>query len=207
VHVLLLVLGAVVLGVVIGLLSGGSIRSLAEAHFRWWPLALAGLVLQVIPIPAMVGPVDRWLGAGLYALSYVLLFVFVAKNIRLPGFVVMGVAFALNALVISVNGGMPVSENAIRSVAGPTGDTAVTRLLVEGGQRHHLAGPGDVLRPLGDVIPVGRPVRGVLSVGDVMALVGAVWVVAGATRKQPAMPDEASVPSVPRAAPDPLPPG
>ena len=172
---------AVVLGLAIGLATGGKVRRVGEIHLRWWGLALAGLGLQLIPVPSMDGSADRWIAAGLYALSYVVLFVFVMMNARRPGFVLLGVGFALNALVIGINGGMPVSEHALRSLAGDRADAAVARLESQGGLRHHLATDDDLLRPIGDVIPIPGPVSGVFSIGDLLALVGATWVIAAAT--------------------------
>jgi hypothetical protein len=179
--VLLLAVIAVVLGLAIGVATGGKIRRVGEIHLRWWGLALAGLGLQLVPVPTMEGSADRWMAAGLYALSYVVLFVFVMVNARRPGFALLGVGFALNALVIGINGGMPVSEHALRSLAGERADAAVARLETEGGLRHHLATSEDVLRPIGDVIPIPGPVSGVFSIGDLLALVGATWVIAAAT--------------------------
>jgi Family of unknown function (DUF5317) len=136
-------------------------------------------------VPTLEGQLDHWLAVGLLAASYAVLLVFVAVNIRLPGFPVVAAGFALNLLVISLNGGMPVSDSALRSAYG-SGYAEMRRDLVEhGGAKHHLAGPDVVLRPLTDVIPVGRPVHLVLSVGDLLFYVGVVWLLAAATRGMP----------------------
>jgi hypothetical protein len=180
----LLVAGAVVVGVLVGLALGGSLRNLAHATFRWWPVAIGGLVLQVVPVPEMDGDVDRWLAVGLLVLSYVALLAFVAVNMRLPGMAVLAVGFLLNAIVISLNGGMPVTESALRAAAGARGGAAVRHLEREGGQKHHLAGQDDVLTPLADVVPIGPPFGQVVSVGDLLAVVGAAWLVAGVTKRR-----------------------
>jgi uncharacterized protein DUF5317 len=176
------IVGAIAGGILIGLLSGGRLRNLAELRLRWWPLALLGLILQLIPVPSMDGQVDRWIAASLLAASYAVLLVFVAANIRLPGFPIVALGFALNLLVISVNGGMPVSDHALHEAYG-SGYADMKRALIEnGGAKHHLAGPGDVLRPLSDVIPVGKPVRLVFSVGDLLFFAGVMWLLVAATR-------------------------
>jgi hypothetical protein len=184
---MLLVVGAIVVGILLGLALGGRLANLAEVTLRWWPLALVGLALQLIPVPSMEGQIDHWLAVGLLAASYAVLLVFVAVNIRLPGFPVVAVGFALNLLVISLNGGMAVSDEALHRAYGPgPGYEKMYRVLVEhGGAKHHLAGPDDVLRPLTDVIPVGGPIRLVLSVGDVLFYVGVVWLLAAATKGLP----------------------
>ena len=172
---MLIVLGAVLLGVAIGLALGGSLATLADARFRWWPLAIVGLSLQVIEVPALKGQLDHWLALGLLIASYVALLVFVAANIRRPGFALVAVGFVLNLLVISLNGGMPVKANALRRAAGPGYPAAVRRLVQTGGTKHHLARSSDVLIPLSDVIAVGRPVRNVFSIGDLTAMAGVLW--------------------------------
>ena len=178
----LLILGAIVMGLLIGLAFGGSLRRLGEAHFRWWPLALIGLALQLVPVPTTAGQLDHRLAIGLLIASYGVLLAFVVANLRKPGFWLIGAGFVLNALAITLNGGMPVSDHALREAAGPYYRQTIHRLVTTGGAKHHLSRPSDVLTPLTDVIPLGPPVRQVLSVGDVVWLLGTVWVVAGATR-------------------------
>jgi len=179
----LLVVGAIVAGALAGLALGGSLRSLAEIRLRWWPLAVIGLAFQLVPVPSLAGQTDHWLGVGLLIASYVALLGFVAMNIRLPGFLLISVGFALNVLVISLNGGMPVSRQALQEAYGPGSfNTVVTDLEASGGAKHHLGRSDDVLVPLSDVIALGSPVHLVMSVGDVFFFLGVTWVIAAATR-------------------------
>jgi hypothetical protein len=176
---MLLAVVGIGVGLAVGFALRGSLRRVAEVRIRWWPLAFLGLAMQALPIPSMDGDVDRWIGAGLLAGSYAVLLVVVAMNIRLPGAPVLMLGFALNALVISLNMGMPVGDGAIKAAAGDRYEHAV-RVLREGDDpKHHLAGPGDVLVQLADVIPVGPPIKQILSVGDVFASVGTAWLAAG----------------------------
>jgi hypothetical protein len=202
--VLLAVVG-IGLGLAIGFGLRGSIGRLTEVHLRWWPLAVLGLAMQVVPVPSADGNLDRWVGAALLAGSYVVLLVFVSLNIGLPGFPLLAVGLALNALVISLNGGMPVGDGAIRAAAGDRYAYAIRQLRSGEDPKHHLAGPGDVLAQLGDVIPVGPPIKQILSVGDVVAIAGTVWLVAGLmlskgskrTGGASPRPEEASSPAAP----------
>jgi hypothetical protein len=178
----LLIVAVIVAGLLVGIALGGDIRTLSELKLRWWPLALIGLGLQLFPVPSMDGQLDRWLGEGLLAGSFVVLLIFVAMNIRLAGFPVIALGFALNLLVISVNGGMPVTEQAIRQAYGSRSPTEITRLREHEGAKHHLARDDDVLLPLADVIPVGAPLHQVLSAGDLVFMVGVFWVIAAATK-------------------------
>ncbi len=173
---------ALVVGVLVGLATGGRLRALTEIRFRWWPLAFVGLALQRLPIPSMAGELDEWIGAGLLVASYLVLLAFVAVNIRLPGFPLLALGFAMNAVVVTVNGGMPVGDSALREAFGSQYQDARQDLVAHGGTKHHLAREDDVLVPLADVIPVGPPVRQVVSVGDIVWLVGTAWAVAGVMR-------------------------
>ena len=179
---MLLILWVIVAGVLVGIALGGDIRTLSDIRLRWWPLALIGLALQLIPIPSMAGQLDHWLAVGLLIASYVVLLVFVAMNIRLPGFPLIAVGFALNLLVISVNGGMPVTVSALRHAYASQYPAEITRLQEHGGAKHHLARDDDVLLPLADVIPLGAPLHQVLSVGDIVFMAGVFWVIAAATK-------------------------
>ncbi len=182
---MLLIAGAIVAGCLAGLAVGGSLRSLAEIRLRWWPLAVIGLAFQLAPVPALKGQADHWLGVGLLIASYVALLGFVIVNARLPGFALISVGFALNVLVISLNGGMPVSGHALAEAYGPSYGTVVTELRASGGAKHHLERSDDVLVPLTDVIALGSPVHLVMSVGDVLFFLGVTWVIAAATRGPP----------------------
>jgi len=178
----LLIAGAIVAGCLAGLAVGGSLRSLAEIRLRWWPLAVIGLAFQLAPVPSLHGQADHWLGVGLLIASYLALLGFVVVNARLPGFALISVGFALNVLVISLNGGMPVSRHALVEAYGSSQGTVVTELKANGGAKHHLARPDDVLVPLTDVIALGSPVHLVMSVGDALFFLGVTWVIAAATR-------------------------
>jgi len=81
-----------------------------------------------------------------------------------------------------VNGGMPVTERALRHAYGSQYTAEITRLHEHGGAKHHLARDDDVLLPLADVIPLGAPLHQVLSVGDIVFMVGVFWVIAAATK-------------------------
>jgi hypothetical protein len=182
---MLLILGAIVAGILVGLILGGSLHQLAEIRLRWWPLAILGLALQLVPVPSLEGRADHWVGVGLLLASYAVLLVFVAVNIRLPGFWMIAVGFALNLLVISVNGGMPVSKHALQRAYGSGYTAILTDLERSGGAKHHIARADDDLLPLTDVIPLGPPVRLVLSAGDVLFFLGVTWVIAAATKGPP----------------------
>jgi hypothetical protein len=179
---MLVILGAAVLGGVIGLLTGGRLKNLAEFHFRWWPLALLGLAMQLIPV-SLNSQRGHLLGVGLLVGSYLVLIVFVLLNLEYRGLWIMAVGFVLNIAVITINGGMPVSNSALRTANGSGYRATLTDLREHGGAKHHLRRPDDDFTAISDVIPVGGPVHQVFSPGDMVALAGLAWVLAEATRE------------------------
>ena len=174
-------------GVAVGYLRGGRLSRLTELKPRYTPLALVGLLLQ------LVNPPRPWPLVMLLA-SFVLLAAFTIANIRLAGFAVILAGLSMNFAVIAVNGGMPVSRAAI--VASGQGST-LAGLLERPGVKHHLAGPDDGLVFLADVIPVPPPVSQVISFGDLFTFGGVSIVVASAMSRRARPARVAPVPEVP----------
>src|SRR5438128_12039591 len=107
---MLLLLTCVLGSVVAGLLTGGRLSGFERIHLRWWGLAPVGLAMQLTPLTTR-----NALGIGLLLTSYVVLIAFCFMNRRLAGFLVIAGGLAANLLVIGVNGGMPVTKNALVS--------------------------------------------------------------------------------------------
>jgi hypothetical protein len=166
------------LAVALGYAFGGRLSNLSELSVRWAPVAFLGLLMQVIVPPG------GWPLILLLA-SFVVLAAFTVANLRVTGFVVILVGLALNFAVIAVNGGMPVSREAL--VASGQADT-VDALLDGRGAKHHLAAPDDRLVFLGDVIPIPGPVHQAISVGDLFTYGGVAIVVAAAMRRRASRP-------------------
>ena len=177
---MLLIVGAILLAVLAGLAWGGKLRNLSAAHIRWPALAVVGLVLQVLPVRESA----KGLAFALLMLSLGLLFAFALLNLRLPGFWLILIGICLNALVIGVNQGMPVTRHAL-----VVSDQASTLGALEqgGGAKHHLAGPDDRVIFLADVIPIPNPVHQVLSVGDLFTYGGVMWFVVASMRRRPSL--------------------
>ena len=151
--------------IAIGLLSGGRLRGLSAARFRWPYLALVGIALQFLPV-------GGWKENALVALSFAALCVFALANIRQAGFALIFIGLALNFLVIGVNQGMPVSH---RALVESGQEDLIDELVQSGGAKHHLATSEDSLRFLGDVIAIPPPVSQAASIGDLLMYAGAGW--------------------------------
>src|SRR5438132_11278009 len=124
---------AVAVGLVLGLISGGRPRYLADKRVAGWPLLVAGVVLQA----AVNRLPDSWSMAALIA-SYVVLLAFGVVNLRLVGMPVVLVGLALNGFTITLNGGMSVRPSAVLAARAAPADK-LAHLHVAG--THHPARP------------------------------------------------------------------
>ncbi|HXJ67158.1 MAG TPA: DUF5317 family protein [Actinomycetota bacterium] len=158
----------------IGYLLGGRLSNLLGRNLRWLALALAGFALQSYPVHAQ-GP-----AVALLLVSLGMLFVFGVANLGAPGIPLLCLGLLMNFAVIAANSGMPVP----RASLSASGQEATLPALEHSTIKHHLAGPGDVLMPLADVVAIGPPVDLVFSPGDLAAFAGMAWLVIGGMRRK-----------------------
>ena len=98
--------------------------------------------------------------------SAVCIAVFLRMNLRHPGVGLLALGFFSNAVVVALNGAMPVSLDALAR-AGVSGAVVTD-------PRHEISGAGTRLPWLGDVVPVALPGLGqAISPGDVLIAAGA----------------------------------
>lgn len=160
---MLFALVVLLLALVLGALAGGRLGNLAHLHLHQGWLVVAAVLTQLT---------GALLGGSLYPLalaaSVLLLGIFLARNRGVRGTGLVALGLLGNALVVGVNGAMPVSAHASGRAGLSTQD-----LLAGTDPRHELATAATRLRPLGDVIPVllpGRPE--IVSPGDVLVAAG-----------------------------------
>jgi Family of unknown function (DUF5317) len=174
---MLLSVVALLLGGFIGLVTGGKIRHAAGRRVRWWGLLVVGFGLALAADRLISGP---W-GYATMIVGPVILLVWAAGNARLTGVGLVALGIAVNALVLTVDRGMPVERTAlVRSAVIPSQDAPVSLV----GHRHHVATAADHLRLLDDRIALG-PSRQVVSIGDVILAVGVANLVAHLLWYQP----------------------
>jgi hypothetical protein len=165
---------AVVVGLALGLLTGGRLEHLGNRRFRAPALLVVGLVVQ-----ALSGRVGSTV--ALVILSYLFLMGFCAANLRIVGMGVVLVGLAMNFTTIAVNGGMPVRRSAVVA-AGIAEWHELDELEIH--DKRHLERPDDELMFLSDIIPV--PVlHEVLSFGDIVMSVGVADVLVHLLRPLP----------------------
>jgi hypothetical protein len=177
---MVLFVGIIVLAVVAGLLAGGSITRFAHLRLRWWALAPLGFALQGVPLPDGRHGGDLLIRMVVFGTSFVLVIAFALRNRALAGVPLVVIGLFLNGLVVTANGGMPVSREALDRSGQ---HDVLALLLADEGAKHHLLDLNeDVLTPLADVIAVPPPVAQVVSVGDIFVYAGLVWLIVAVMR-------------------------
>ena len=188
-----MLIGGIALGLILGLLAGGSLLNLGALRLRRLGLLAIALALRVateLLLNAHVPFADA-LRVPLFATSFGLLLAALWVNRRFPGMSLAFVGILSNAIVILVNGGyMPIWEPAL--VAAGMTPADVTSAI-----HYVLPPPLDAnfllhLGPLADVIPIPFPfVENVASIGDIFLTAGlAFFLFAGVVRVSDELDDE-----------------
>ena len=167
---------AVVLGVLLGLASGGSFKSLAQVGIRFdWLLVVLFLIQGVAR--------GRMLGAPLpgatmiWTIASVGIVVLLLLNRSLPGMLVAALGVLLNVDATLLNAGMPVLLHA--SALGPDAAIRASRGL------YSAMNPSTIGALTGDVIGLNMFRQSLLlSPGDILLVVGiCAAIVAGMVRE------------------------
>lgn len=161
---------------VLRLACGRPLRELGEAHVKGEAYLIALLVAQAgLPLLTLRGPAST-VAFWLWVLTFPCTIAVAWLNRRIPGVLLIGAGLCANLLVITLNGGMPVSGVAARVAAPPGRAIAVP----SGDFVHRLADEHTRLALASDVIPApGIPGGGaVASVGDVLMLAGLTTAIA-----------------------------
>ena len=159
------ILYAVLAGLLIGVVSSGSLDRLGRLRLRWAPAIAIGMLVQLAlfstPAGDALGPLAPWA----YLASNALVLGAVARNILVPGLPLVFLGGLSNVVAIVANGGyMPVSPEALAAMGrGAQTGYSNSRLVA------------DVqLWPLTDLfaMPTWIPTANVFSIGDVMIGIG-----------------------------------
>ena len=183
------ILYAIVIGLVIGKLAGGSIGALAEMRIHWSGLILAGLIFQVILFSGPVADRVGDLGPVLYVVSTGVVLGAVLRNWDITGLPIVVVGALSNAAAIVANGGfMPASAGALLALGRSFPSTYSNSSIVA-----HPA-----LEPLTDIfaVPPPLPFANVFSIGDVQIAVGVAVVIAVGMRHRRLIDDPAPLGSM-----------
>jgi hypothetical protein len=160
----------------LGYARGGDLDHLGQLRLRWKRLVVGALLLQVLG-----GVAGGWRYPAGLAVSALLVAWFLILNRGVHGTGLVAAGLLLNALVVGVNGAMPVSGDAMGRAGLSTQD------IVSGADpRHELLGPGTHLGLLGDRVPVYLPRHPeIVSPGDVLVAAGLAELVVIGMRSMP----------------------
>ena len=170
-----MLIGGILLGLVLGLVAGGSISNLAAVRLRWIGILFLAVMVRFGTEAAIGAGVDvvQALRLPLFAISFGLLLAGLWANRSNPGLSLAFVGILLNTIAVLANGGyMPVWRPALIQ-AGFDPNTVLSSF--------HTFLPFDrldaafLLRagPLGDILPIPLPyIRNVASIGDLFLAAG-----------------------------------
>jgi hypothetical protein len=152
----------------LGFVLGGSVSSLSTLPLRarWLVLVVVGAQVAggvlTSGLDSLTAYAAGLVGSALAALGFCL------RNLHVRGVPLVTLGLLLNALVVLVNGAMPVS-----TAAAARAGTSTASIAAGSDPRHVIAGDATTLRSLGDIVPVPLPLQPeVASPGDVLVAAG-----------------------------------
>jgi hypothetical protein len=165
-----IILLCLVVGLLLRVATGRSLRGLAEAKLRGETVLLVLLVVQaILPSAHLTGPASR-IAFFAWLATFVCLIVIAWVNRRQPGIAMLGVGLLLNLVVIIANSGMPVFIAAVQAVTAATASAPIPA-----GDFVHVLGSAATKLPwLADIVPLAGPswLRAVVSPGDLLLFAG-----------------------------------
>lgn len=179
----MILLVAAILGLILVPATGGSFSALRGASFRAYPLLPIALALQLMPSTALrasnVSQVEL-LTAVFWVAGAALLVLVALLNWHLYGMRIVALGVCCNALVISLNAGMPVGIDALEALGDVEG---ALRFLSES-PLYQLESEATKALLFADVLPLPGPpaVRAVVSLGDLLLFSGVLGSIVQAGR-------------------------
>jgi hypothetical protein len=168
------ILYGVVIGVVVGLVAGGRLDRIAEMRFRFGPLVLLALVVQVALFSPLADGFSADWARAVYVASTALVALVVVANLRIAGMAVVALGAGLNLAAIVANGGSMPADSGALATAG----------IVVGSHTNSVVVERPLLEPLTDVfaLPAWIPLANVFSLGDVLIGAGLALAIAAGMR-------------------------
>lgn len=161
---------AIASGLVVGLLRGGRLANILNVHVIWWPLLVAGLVLQTL-----AEQVGIPLRLSAYIVGAFFMIVALMQNVHIRGAGVTAFGLALNLFVTVANGHIPTRLEALIG-AGRVADDVDPDTIVAIGGLGELETDSTSLAVLGDIVPISF-FDEVVSFGDLILTAG-IFVIA-----------------------------
>ena len=158
------ILYAIPIGIAVGYLLGGRLEQLSHLRFRWAPIAMLGLAVQVALFSDPLAEVVGTAGPPIYVASTAAVLVAVLRNLDIRGLAIVALGAGSNLAAIIANGGsMPADPAALASIGG-----------IEPGYSNSTVASDPALGALTDifVLPGWVPFNNVFSIGDLLIAVG-----------------------------------
>lgn len=171
------ILYAIPIGLVLGFLLGGRLEGLAAVRFRFAPLVVAVLLLQLALFSPLADAVPDDLSRLVYVVSTGLVVFVLLGNLRVTGIPLIVLGASSNLLAIVANGGaMPASQAALDALG-----------FGVGGNTNSVVVANPAFEPLTDIFAMPRwmPFANIFSIGDVIIGAGVAIAIAAAMRGRP----------------------
>jgi MFS family permease len=172
-----MLIGGILLGLIAGLLAGGSIANLASIRLRWVALLLVAVIVRFLTELGLEARIDtvQALRLPLFGLAFGVLLVGLWVNRSHAGLTLAFIGILLNTIAILANGGyMPIWKLSFIA-AGFDPNTVFSPFSFHRMLDNTTLNADFLLRagPLGDILPIPIPViRNVASIGDVFLSAG-----------------------------------
>lgn len=161
-----ILIAALPVGLLLGLIAGGSFDSLREIQLRTWYLLIPAFAI-VILMSLDRDPPGEWI---LLPTALVLFAIVSLRNIATVGMAIVGIGVIANLVPVLMNGEMPVREKAIVQ-AGLADWSNIDLVQLGAGRRFEK--PGDIVVQLGAIVPL-KAVKEVMTFGDLIVIAGLV---------------------------------
>ena len=187
-----MLIGGIVLGLVLGLLAGGSIGNLSSVRLRWVAVLMLAVILRFITEWLLIrgNSLVETFRLPLFLFAYLLLLVALWSNRAQPGMRLAFVGILSNAIAIAANGGhMPIWIPSLEAAGFTLADIT---------SPFHATLPADLdaqfllhAGPLADILPIPLPlVRNVASIGDLFLAAGLAFFLFATVLRKPGDEDE-----------------
>lgn len=163
---------AIVLAVIIGFLTRGSLKNLENLKLKKIGLIFTAFIIEIFIVILTKNEIIKvgMLTFFIDSIMYIFIFLFIYFNKKDKFIIMMGVGFLLNAISIFANGGaMPISVEALKS-AGLSIDATKIGLYT-------LIDSNTKFAFLGDIIPSTFLRRTVMSIGDIVSALAMMMIV------------------------------
>ena len=182
-----MLIGGILLGLIAGLLAGGSILNLASVRLRWVGVLFIAVIVRFLTEAFLDVPAVNATRLALFGIAFGLLLFGLWVNRSHPGLSIAFIGILLNTIAIVVNGGyMPIWEPSLIAagfdpnvVYSPfhkilEADAVTAEFFLSAG-------------PIGDILPIPLPfIQNVASIGDLFLSAGLGFFLFASVLRSPA---------------------